>query len=299
MQNLMSDEFGVSPATLIVVFEGENLSARGETFRSAEEAALEEVRRMPEVRYVTTYADTRDSRFISEDGEKSYAVIAFNVSIDETRNVVDEVRGKVRSEDLETYVTGAPAVYQDLEEASNEDIKRAEKYAFPFALLILVLAFGTVVAAGVPVLIGGVSVPRPSPPCTSSLAPTICPSSCSLSTMLGLGLGIDYALFFVSRFREELESYTVPEAVPRTVATAGRSIFFWTAVLASLDCFSSRSCSCALSGWLGCWWSRLGRGRPDPPPGPPRRARPQGNWLPVGRRGRRSGRVSGAGAPRW
>ena len=75
-------------------------------------------------------------------------MIAFNVSIDETRNVVDEVRGKVRSEDLETYVTGAPAVYQDLEEASNEDIKRAEKYAFPFALLILVLAFGTVVAAG-------------------------------------------------------------------------------------------------------------------------------------------------------
>ena len=62
VQNLMSDEFGVSPATLIVVFEGENLSARGETFRSAEEAALEEVRRMPEVRYVTTYADTRDSR---------------------------------------------------------------------------------------------------------------------------------------------------------------------------------------------------------------------------------------------
>jgi putative drug exporter of the RND superfamily len=237
VQNLMSDEFGVSPATLIVVFEAENLSARGETFRSAEEAALEEVRRMPEVRYVTTYADTRDSRFISEDGEKSYAVIAFNVSIDETRNVVDEVRGKVRSEDLETYVTGAPAVYQDLEDASNEDIKRAEKYAFPFALLILVLAFGTVVAAGVPVLIGGVSV------LTTLAALYFVAGSydmsvfvLTLSTMLGLGLGIDYALFFVSRFREELESYTVPEAVPRTVATAGRSIFFsGTAVLIGLS----------------------------------------------------------------
>ena len=58
----------------------------------------------------------------------------------------------------------------------------------------------------------------------------------TLSTMLGLGLGIDYALFFVSRFREELESYTVPEAVPRTVATAGRSIFFsGTAVLIGLS----------------------------------------------------------------
>jgi RND superfamily putative drug exporter len=237
VQDLMSEEFGVSPATLIVVFEGDGLSARGEEFRRVEERALDEVREMPEVRYVTTYADTRDPNFISEDGKKAYAAIAFNVSLDETRNLVDEVRSKVRSEELETYVTGAPAVYQDLEDASNEDIKQAEKYAFPFALLILVLAFGTVVAAGVPVIIGGVSV-------LTTLATLYFVAGSydmsvfvlTLSTMLGLGLGIDYALFFVSRFREELENYPVPEAVPRAVATAGRSIFFsGTAVLIGLS----------------------------------------------------------------
>src|ERR687896_1702538 len=237
VQDVMSDEFGVSPATLVVVFEGGGIPARGEAFRSAEEEALEEVRRMPEVSNVTTYPDTQDPRFISEDGEKAYALIAFNVSLDETRNVVDEVRGKVRSETLETYVTGAPAVYQDLEAASNDDIKQAEKYAFPFALLILVIAFGTVVAAGVPVIIGGVSV------LTTLAALYFVAGSydmsvfvLTLSTMLGLGLGIDYALFFVSRFREELESYPTSEAVPRTVATAGRSIFFsGTAVLIGLS----------------------------------------------------------------
>jgi putative drug exporter of the RND superfamily len=237
VQDLMSEEFGVSPATLIVVFEGDGLSARGGEFQGAQEEALEGVRRMPEVRYVTTYAGTQDARFISDDGKKAYAVIAFNVSIDETRNVVDEVRSKVRSEELDTYVTGAAAVYQDLEEASNEDIKRAEKYAFPFALLILLLAFGTVVAAGVPVLIGGVSV-------LTTLAVLYFVSGTydmsvfvlTLSTMLGLGLGIDYALFFVSRFREELENYPVSEAVSRTVTTAGRSIFFsGTAVLIGLS----------------------------------------------------------------
>src|SRR5215211_7800065 len=237
VQDLMSEEFGVSPATLVVVFAGDGLSARGKEFWGAQEQALEEVRRMPEVRYATTYAETRDARFISGDGSKSYAVIAFNVSIDKTRSVVDEVRSKVRSEELETYVTGAPAVYQDLEEASNEDIRRAEKYAFPFALLILVLAFGTLVAAGVPVLIGGVSV------LTTLAALYFVAGSydmsvfvLTLSTMLGLGLGIDYALFFVSRFREELESYPASEAVPRAVATAGRSIFFsGTAVLIGLS----------------------------------------------------------------
>jgi putative drug exporter of the RND superfamily len=237
VQNVMSEEFGVSPATLVVVFQGNGLSARGKEFRSAEDQALEGVRRMPEVRYVSTNAGTGDARFVSTDGEKAYAIIVFNVSIDETRNVVDEVRSEVRSEELETYVTGAPAVYQDLEEASNEDIKRAEKYAFPFALLILVVAFGTLVAAGVPVLIGGVSV-------LTTLATLYFVAGSydmsvfvlTLSTMLGLGLGIDYALFFVSRFREELESYPIPEAVPRVVTTAGRSIFFsGTAVLIGLS----------------------------------------------------------------
>jgi RND superfamily putative drug exporter len=237
VQNLMSDEFELSPATLIVVFEGDGASARSEAFQRDQERALEGVRELDEVRYAASYAGSRDDRFISKDSESSYAVIAFKVSIDETRNIVEEVRREVRSDELETYVTGAPAVYQDLEQASNEDVKQAEKYAFPFAVVILVFAFGTLVAAGVPVLIGGASV-------LTSLATLyfiagfydMSVFTLTLSTMLGLGLGIDYALFFVSRFREELEDFPASEAVPRTVATAGRSIFFsGTAVLIGLS----------------------------------------------------------------
>ena len=237
VQNVMSEEFGVSPAALTVVFTGDGLEARGRPFQDAQEQALAEVREMDEVRYVASYAGSEDARFISRDGEKSYAIIAFSVSIDQTRNVVADVREKVRSEDLNTYVTGAPAVYQDLEAASNEDVKQAEKYAFPFAVVILIFAFGTLVAAGVPVVIGGASV-------LTSLAIIYFIAGSydmsvfvlTLSTMLGLGLGIDYALFFVSRFREELEHYSTAEAIPRTVATAGRSIFFsGTAVLIGLS----------------------------------------------------------------
>ena len=237
VQNVMSDEFGVSPAALTVVFTGDGLEARGREFQEAQEEALRDVRRMDEVRYVASYAGSQDGRFISRDGEKSYAIIAFSVSIDQTRNVVADVRSKVRSKELNTYVTGAPAVYQDLEAASNEDVQRAEKYAFPFAVVILIFAFGTLVAAGVPVVIGGASV-------LTSLAIIYFVAGAydmsvfvlTLSTMLGLGLGIDYALFAVSRFREELEHYSPAEAVPRTVATAGRSIFFsGTAVLIGLS----------------------------------------------------------------
>jgi RND superfamily putative drug exporter len=237
VQDLMSGEFGRSPATLTVVFTGDGIPARSEEFQKAQENALAGVRKLDDVRQVISYAGSEDSRFISGDGKKTYAVVISDVSVDATRNVVDEVRSKVRSDKLDTYVTGAPAVYQDLEEASNEDVKDAEKYAFPFAVIILIFAFGTLVAAGVPVLIGGASV-------VTTLAALyfiagiydMSVFTLTLSTMLGLGLGIDYALFFVSRFREELDAYPPAEAVPRTVATAGRSIFFsGTAVLIGLS----------------------------------------------------------------
>jgi RND superfamily putative drug exporter len=237
VQELMTDEFGASPAALTVVFVGDGSRARSGEFQDAQERALDGVRKLEDVRQVASYAGSKDPRFISEDGKKSYAIVTSNVSVDETRNVVDGVRREVRSDELETYVTGAPAVYQDLEDASNEDVKQAEKYAFPFAVVILVFAFGTLVAAGVPVLIGGASV-------LTALAVLYFISgsydmsvfTLTLSTMLGLGLGIDYALFFVSRFREELEIFSTAEAVPRAVATAGRSIFFsGTAVLIGLS----------------------------------------------------------------
>ena len=237
VQDILYEDFDASPATLTVVFEGgDGMLARSEEFREAEDLALEEVRNLDEVSEVATYAETEDPLFVSEDGTKSYAIVSFDVSIEETQGLVDEVRERVRSEELDTYVTGAPAVYLDITEASNEDIKRAEKYAFPLALVILLVAFGSLVAAGVPVVIGGASVAVT----LSSLyflagAYDMSVFVLTISTMLGLGLGIDYALFAVSRFREELVNHLVSEAVPRTVETAGRSIFFsGTAVLIGL-----------------------------------------------------------------
>jgi putative drug exporter of the RND superfamily len=226
-KDLMVEEFGLPRANLAIVFESDKLSARSEEYQRAEGEALEPLRNMEHIRSVSTYADTDDKRFLSEDGNKTYALVGFNVSVAETQTLVDEVRRKVHSDELTTYVTGPSAVYLDIANASSEDIRRAEKYAFPLALVILVIAFGTLVAAGIPILIGGVSV-------LTALAALYFLAGVydmsvyvlSIATMLGLGLGIDYALFAVSRFREELENYPIAEAVSRTVATAGRSIFF-------------------------------------------------------------------------
>ncbi|WP_273845109.1 MMPL family transporter [Rubrobacter calidifluminis] len=227
VQSLMVHRFGVAPTTLEVVFDGGGLSARSTRFQDEERRALQGVRRLPEVSFIRTYAGSKDPHLVSRDGTKSYAVVGFDVSADRVQNLVDEVRERVRSDRLRTYVTGAPAVYLDIVEATSQDVRHAERFAFPFALVILLLSFGTAVAAGVPVAVGGVSV-------LISLAILYFVSHLydlsvfvlSIATMLGLGLGIDYALFAVSRFREELDVRPVGEAVATTVATAGRSIFF-------------------------------------------------------------------------
>ncbi len=236
VQDVMIQEFGVSPTTFTIVFDGDRLPAEGQEFQKAQDRALDEVRELDEVENVIGYSETNDSRFVSEDGRESYALVNFNTPYDDAQDLVDEVRGKVRSDELTTYVTGAPAVYMDITEASNEDIRKAEKYAFPLALVILVVAFGSLVAAGIPVLIGGAGVVV-TLSALYFLAGVYDMSvfALTISTMLGLGLGIDYALFAVSRFREELENGPVSKAVPRMVETAGRSIFFsGTAVLIGL-----------------------------------------------------------------
>ncbi len=236
VQDVMIEEFGVSPNSLTVVFEGGGLPAEGQEFQEAQDRALDEVRELEEVENVIGYSETNDPRFVSEDGGESYTLINFNTPYDDAQDLVDEVRRKVSNDELTTYVTGAPAVYMDITEASNEDIRQAEKYAFPLALVILIVAFGSLVAAGIPVLIGGAGVVV-TLSALYFLAGFYDMSvfALTISTMLGLGLGIDYALFAVSRFREELENGPVSEAVPRTVETAGRSIFFsGTAVLIGL-----------------------------------------------------------------
>ncbi len=100
VQEIMLEEFGTSPATLTVVFEGDDLSAEGSEFQEAQDAALDEVREIGAVSEVVSYSEANDPIFISESGERSYALVSFDIPLDETQGLVEEVREKVRSEDL-------------------------------------------------------------------------------------------------------------------------------------------------------------------------------------------------------
>jgi uncharacterized membrane protein YdfJ with MMPL/SSD domain len=165
----------------------------------------------------------------SRTGTAAYAAFDLTIDPDTARNYVGAFRAALRPAPGERlYVTGPPAVYRDIQTATSGDLKRAETIGIPAALIVLVLAFGTAVAAGIPLAVGGVAVIS-----TLGLLYLVArhePLSIfvlNIATMLGLGVGVDYALVAVSRFREELRrGLDVPDAVEATVASAGRAITF-------------------------------------------------------------------------
>ncbi|MFJ7264824.1 MMPL family transporter [Streptomyces globosus] len=136
---------------------------------------------------------------------------------------------------LTVHAGGSALVDAELQEAAESDLKRAEAVVLPGTLLLLVLVFGSVVAAALPLLIGALAVAG------TLLVLSVLGSltdvsvfALNLTTALGLGLGIDYGLLIVSRFREELAAGCAPRgAAVRTVRTAGHTILFSAATVSA------------------------------------------------------------------
>src|SRR5262249_50356544 len=167
---------------------------------------------------------TLDPSGISRDRHAAYTVVLLKSDPDHAPGVLPALRARLRQPpSLEVTVGGGPVFYADIQSVSEADLRRAELIAFPFATLALLLVFRSVIAAALPVAVGGCSVvaslallyglARSSPVSIFAL---------NITTLFGLGLGVDYSLFMVSRFREELRrGQTVPEAVALAMSTAG------------------------------------------------------------------------------
>ncbi len=229
-QRIMQDRLGVGPTHLTIVFASDDLDARGRVFQEEEERVLARLgpQVLPGLIDVETAATSGSSALVSRDGRSTLAVLSFNASLEEVQRQIPRVRELVRTPLLRTYVSGEPAVYRDIEEVSARDLRTAESYTLPVAVLVLLLIFGTLVAAGLPVIGGGAAV-------TVTLGSfwvlaqffDLSIFAMNAATLLGLAVGIDYSLFMVGRFREELAAgRSVADAVEQTVRHAGRSIFF-------------------------------------------------------------------------
>ncbi|HET7093646.1 MAG TPA: MMPL family transporter, partial [Thermomicrobiales bacterium] len=257
-------DLGFSPSTMLVLFQSDRLRATDAAFQAQVAAALREVRDAPHVTSVVL--PSADSSLIAPDNHTAYAIVGIDAPPEEAQRDVPAFEAALQPPpDLTMLVAGGPAFYRDIEQVSQEDLRRAELIAFPVALVALVLVFGSFVAAGVPLVIGGAGVAAVLLSVYwAAHATDLSIFVLNLATMLGLGLAVDYSLFITSRFREELqrEPGDVPSAVERTIATAGRAVFFsGTTVLIGLGGLSLFSFmflrSVGIAGVIVVLWSTL------------------------------------------
>jgi uncharacterized membrane protein YdfJ with MMPL/SSD domain len=199
----------------------------------------------PDVARVTG-ARTGGRDFVSRDGRSQYLAVALRPTDDRSWQAAGE-RIAESLADEPGVLAGGPALAQaQVNEQVESDLRRAEMLAFPLLFLLSLLFFRSLVAAALPLLVGGLAIVGTflALRFASDLG-SVSIFALNLTTGLGLGLAIDYSLFVVSRYREEIakDGPGLP-AMRRTLATAGRTVFFSSltvaAAMASLLVFPQR-----------------------------------------------------------
>ena len=218
-------------ATFTLILSSDTLSATSSEFRAAVDAALAPLRSDPRVaQIVTPYDGTAldPTRLISKDGHAVAVEVPAKDDLATARDYYPELRAKVRSDTLSIQATGLLAINNGFNAVLQEDLRRAETVSLPLALVLLLVVFGSIVAALVPLgvgvlaVIGGIAgmflVARVTDVSVYAL---------NVVTLIGLGVAIDYSLFITNRFREEMRrGHSGNNALAIAMATSGRAITF-------------------------------------------------------------------------
>lgn len=209
-------------------------------------AIAREIRAMPDVKSVSGYYETRSRDFVSRDGDSTYLAVALKPTDDKDWQEAGDAIAE-RFAESEGVIVGGPAVAQEqVNKQVETDLQQAEMLAFPLLFLLSLLFFRSLVAALLPLMIGLLAIVGTFLILRlASEFGSISIFALNLTTALGLGLSIDYSLFVVSRYREEIaKDGPGLAAMRRVMATAGRTVFFSSltvaAALASLLVFPQR-----------------------------------------------------------
>jgi putative drug exporter of the RND superfamily len=168
----------------------------------------------------------------NDDGSRALVVARVEGNDDQVEDRVAELAPRYDQETgagaVDVELGGFAEVFHEVGDTIEEDLTRAETIALPITMVLLILVFGSVVAASLPLVIGVMSIVGTFFVLRVLAALTdVSIYALNLTTALGLGLAIDYSLFVVSRYREELRAGYAPRvAVTRTVRTAGRTVAF-------------------------------------------------------------------------
>ncbi len=165
---------------------------------------------------------------VSDDGSKALATVTLGPDSGITFSTFGDLPPQLEVPGVTSQFAGGSVVGVSFSTTLQSDLVRSEAIAIPITLVLLIIIFGGVVAAAVPVFVGILSVVSALAILRALTAITEVSSfSINVASLLGLGLAIDYGLFIVSRYREEMRAGAEPaDAVVRTVLTAGRTVIF-------------------------------------------------------------------------
>ncbi|MCX5979203.1 MAG: MMPL family transporter [Chloroflexi bacterium] len=223
----LESELGAPPSALVLAISSTTLTPGTVEFETAAQRAVAGVASAPHV--VGSRSHLIAPTQINVEKKIVYDVILLDLKPDDSPAALEGIQSAlVEVDGIKVAIAGGPSFYADIQIVSETDLQRSELISLPLAAVVLLLVFGSAVAAGLPLAVGGATV-------IVALAAIFGVAQATrmsifvlnLTTLLGLGLGVDYSLLLVSRFREELgRGAKLGDAVQRTVATAGRAVFF-------------------------------------------------------------------------
>lgn len=227
LNNQLKQKLGNSDNQLLVMYHSDTLTANSLLFQKKINQSLDALKQYPIKHDVLLPSE--NPKQISSDKHTAFVVLMFDNKQALTAAQLQHIQSLIKYPTHMTKTFGGETVFiNSLNTQTQNDLSKADRFAGPLAIITLVLVFGSVVAAIVPVLLGGscaliilMTLYLIAHACTLSIF------TLNIALLLGLCLSLDYSLFIISRFREELkQTRDVSKAIANTTATAGKAVFF-------------------------------------------------------------------------
>lgn len=227
-ENLISSKLNTGSVDVVILMSSVRYKATDPAFEQAATRMLNTLKASSKVVSVTSWYSTRSTDLLSRDGHQTIALLQISRQGHQTANY-EAIAPLITSPTLHIEIGGGIVADQQFNHQLQSDLTFAGEISLPIVTLLLIFIFGGVVAALLPLLIGGFAIM-----CTFAILRILAPFveisafAINVAAFIGLGLAIDYSLLVVTRFREELshDEQSVRDALQRTMATAGRTVLF-------------------------------------------------------------------------
>ena len=232
--NLVTSELGAAKFTssFDLIFRSDTLSVSDSAYQSALTDAIAPLQGDDRILSLTTPYNAPSPRvaqaFTSKDGHEALVVVELKSSGHQSWSDYGALKKEIHSSTLTVTGTGFVPINQAFNTTLESDLQRAEYVSLPVTLILLIIIFAGIVAAGLPLGVGLLTI-------VGGIGGTfflnrftdVSQYAINIVTLIGLGVSIDYSLFIVNRFRDELaRGASREDAIATTLATAGRAITF-------------------------------------------------------------------------